>query len=120
MAEENPQPPHSAEQPSPAPQQQRAQQPGTPQGRNSSGQRRNRGHSRHYDGRQDRHRRDQHPSPQPATPGKPSESPQKTEDIDDEEETEQDRSSPQGRRRYRGGRPPKKIIEEWASDPYCE
>jgi hypothetical protein len=42
------------------------------------------------------------------------------EDLDDEEETEQDRSSPQGRHRYRGGRPPKKIIEEWANDPYCE
>jgi hypothetical protein len=56
----------------------------------------------------------------PVTPEKPSETPGKDEDIDDEEETEQDRSSPQGRRRYRGGRPPKKIIEEWASDPYCE
>jgi hypothetical protein len=121
MAEENPQPEKTGE-PSPAPQQQPGQQTRGPQSRISSGQRRNdrRDHSRHHGGRQDRYRRDQQQSPGPAAPEKPSETPGKDEDIDDGEETEQDRASPQGRRHYRGGRPPKKIIEEWANDPYCE
>jgi hypothetical protein len=39
--------------------------------------------------------------------------------TDDDEETERDRSSSQHRHR-RGGRPEKRIIEEWANDPYCE
>jgi len=51
---------------------------------------------------------------------KPAESGGKAEDIDaDEDETEHDRSSQQ-RRHHRGGRPPKRIIEEWANDIYCE
>ncbi len=37
----------------------------------------------------------------------------------DDEETEQDRSSSPSRQRH-GGRPEKKVYEEWASDPYCE
>ena len=122
MAEENPQPENTGEQPSPAPQQQTAQQPRAPQGQNSSGQRRNdrHGNSRHHDSRQDHYRRDHQQSPVPKAPEKPFVTTVKDEDLDDEEETEQDRSSPQGRHRYRGGRPPKKIIEEWANDPYCE
>jgi hypothetical protein len=121
MTEENPQPQNTGEQPSQAPQQQTGQQPGAPQGQ-STGQRRNdrRDRPRHHGGRRDYHRRDQQQSPRPAAPEKPADIPGKAEDIDDEEETEQDRSSPQGRPRHRGGRPPKKIIEEWANDPYCE
>jgi hypothetical protein len=37
----------------------------------------------------------------------------------DDEETEQDRKSTHVRSRH-GGRPEKKVYEEWASDPYCE
>jgi hypothetical protein len=37
----------------------------------------------------------------------------------DDDETEQDRASSPTRQR-RGGRPEKKVYEEWASDPYCE
>ena len=37
----------------------------------------------------------------------------------DDEETEEDRSSSHHRQRH-GGRPEKKVYEEWASDPYCE
>ena len=37
----------------------------------------------------------------------------------DDDETEQDRASSPPRQR-RGGRPEKKVYEEWASDPYCE
>lgn len=121
MAEENPQPQNTGEQPSQVPPQQAGQQPKTPQGQTSSGQRRNdrRDHSRHHRGRRDQPRRDQHPS----RPGAPEQSTGPTENVqdsDDEEETGQDRTSPQGRHHYRGGRPPKKIIEEWANDPYCE
>ena len=36
----------------------------------------------------------------------------------DDEETEQDRKSTHVRSRH-GGRPEKKVYEEWASDPYC-
>jgi hypothetical protein len=34
----------------------------------------------------------------------------------DDEETEQDRTSRTGSR----GKPPRRVIEEWANDPYCE
>jgi hypothetical protein len=120
MAEENPQPESTGDQPAQAPHQQTGQKPMTPPGQ-SSGQRRNdrRDHSRHYGGRGD-HRRDQQQSPRPAGGEKPLDTTGKEPDIDDEEETEQDRSSPQGRHHHRGGRPPKKVIEEWANDPYCE
>jgi hypothetical protein len=37
----------------------------------------------------------------------------------DDDETEQDRASIPSRQRH-GGRPEKKVYEEWASDPYCE
>jgi len=37
----------------------------------------------------------------------------------DDDETEQDRTSSHSHPR-RGGRPEKKVIEEWANDPYCE
>jgi hypothetical protein len=121
MAEENPQPEKTGERAPEAPQQQTGQQPGTPQGQ-SSGQRRNdrRDRPRHHGGRRDYHRHDKQAAPQPASPANPSDTTGNAEDIDGEEETEHDRSSPPDRRHYRGGRPPKKIIEEWANDPYCE
>jgi len=121
MADENPQQPNTGDQPSQAQQKPAGQLPASPQGQNTSGQRRTdrRDHSRYHSGRRDHHQRDQQPSPRPGVPEKPAGSPGKDEDIDDEEETERDRSSPQGRH-HRGGRPPKKIIEEWANDPYCE
>ncbi len=37
----------------------------------------------------------------------------------DDDETEHDRASTPSRPRH-GGRPEKKVYEEWASDPYCE
>ena len=37
----------------------------------------------------------------------------------DDDETEEDRTSSHPRTRH-GGRPEKKVYEEWASDPYCE
>jgi len=37
----------------------------------------------------------------------------------DDEETEPDRTSIQSRTGGRG-KPPRRIIEEWANDPYCE
>lgn len=121
MAEENPQQGDPGDRPAPAPQQQTGQQPRTQQGQ-GSGQRRNdrRDRSRHYGGRKDYHRREPQASPREAAPEKPAETTGNAEDIDAEEETENDRSSAQGRRHSRGGRPPKKIIEEWANDPYCE
>jgi hypothetical protein len=118
MAEENPQPQNTGDQPSQAPQQlTQQQQPKVPQGQHSSGSRRNdrRLPSRHHGVQRDRQQ-----SPRPAEPQKPEESAAKDIDIDEEEETEHDRSSSQGRHHYRGGRPPRKIIEEWANDPYCE
>ena len=37
----------------------------------------------------------------------------------DDDETEEDRTSSNPRPRH-GGRPEKRVYEEWASDPYCE
>ena len=121
MAEENPQQRNSGEHPSQAPQQQTGQEPTTPQGPGSAGQRRSdrRDRPRHLGGRRDYHRRDQQPPPRPAAPEKPEETAGTDEDID-EEESGSDRASPQQRHHRRGGRPPKKIVEEWANDPYCE
>lgn len=51
---------------------------------------------------------------------KPTEKPQESKEVGlDDEETEHDRSS---RQSISGGRgkPPRRVIEEWASDPYCE
>jgi len=123
MAEDNPQPQNTGDQQSPGPQPQAGRPPATPQDQNSSGQRRNdrRDRPRYHGGRRDHQRRDLQQSPGTAAPEKPTEPAGKDADIDDEEETEQDRTAPQGRpHHHRGGRPPKKIIEEWANDPYCE
>jgi len=50
---------------------------------------------------------------------RPADSQEKETNLDEEEETEPDRSSPQ-KRHHRSGRPEKRIIEESANDPYCE
>ncbi|MCX6683639.1 MAG: hypothetical protein NTZ37_02765, partial [Methanoregula sp.] len=58
-------------------------------------------------------------SPQPAE--KPEEKPQEAKELSlDDEETEQDRSSAPSRQSRGGGRgkPPKRVIEEWANDIY--
>jgi hypothetical protein len=50
----------------------------------------------------------------------PTEKPQESKEVElDDEETEQDRTS---RLSHSGGRgkPPRRVIEEWANDPYCE
>jgi len=54
---------------------------------------------------------------------RPTEKPQESKDLSpDDEETEQDRSSAPSRHSRGGGRgkPPKRVIEEWANDIYCE
>ena len=76
----------------------------------------------HHGRRPHRHFRDHSPRPMPAQQA-PSEAKtgeeEKPLDID-EDETEEERSRDRGRPSRRGGKPPKKIIEEWANDPYCE
>jgi hypothetical protein len=119
MAEENQQPPETSGQPA----QSTAPTPtgqSRPQERQNQGQRRNdrRDRPRHHGPRRDHQRRDQQP-PQPAQ-AKPAEPKDADAENDEDEETEQDRSSQQNRHHRRGGRPPKKIIEEWINDPYCE
>jgi len=110
MAEENQQTQETPVQPgrpSPFP-----ENPGTPQ--NNRQPRRDRGR---YPGGQRHHfRRDQ---PQNPDAGRPVEPAEENAGTDDDEETEHDRSAPQHRHRS-GGRPEKRIIEEWANDPYCE
>ena len=50
----------------------------------------------------------------------PTEKPQESKEVGlDDEETEQDRTSRQSRSGGRG-KPPRRVIEEWANDPYCE
>jgi hypothetical protein len=50
----------------------------------------------------------------------PTEKPQESKEVElDDEETEQDRTSRQSRSGSRG-KPPRRVIEEWANDPYCE
>jgi hypothetical protein len=73
---------------------------------------------RHQGGQRHHIRRDTPQRPlQEST--KPADAPEKEEGAEGEEETENDRSSSR-QRHHRGGRPPKRIIEEWANDIYCE
>lgn len=61
------------------------------------------------------------PAAQPAE--KQAEKPQESKELSlDDEETEQDRSAAPPRQSRGGGRgkPPKRVIEEWANDIYCE
>jgi hypothetical protein len=69
------------------------------------------------------HRRNTYRQPVPRPAEKPAEKPQELKELNpDDDETEQDRSSAPSRHSRGGGRgkPPKRIIEEWASDIYCE
>ncbi|MDO8873357.1 MAG: hypothetical protein Q7V05_11615 [Methanoregula sp.] len=73
-----------------------------------------------YHGNQRRNTYREH-VPQPTE--KPAEKSQESKELSpDDEETEQDRSSAPFRHSRGGGRgkPPKRIIEEWANDIYCE
>jgi hypothetical protein len=50
----------------------------------------------------------------------PTEKPQESKEVGlDDEETGQDQTSRQSRSGGRG-KPPRRVIEEWANDPYCE
>jgi hypothetical protein len=69
-------------------------------------------------------RRYHNPQDQGSRPAEtPEEKMQESKELSlDDEETEQDRSIAQSRQSRGGGRgkPPKRIIEEWANDIYCE
>jgi len=59
----------------------------------------------------------------PRAAEKPAEKPQESQELSlDDEETEQDRSSAPSRQSHGSsrGKQTKRVIEEWASDPYCE
>jgi len=50
----------------------------------------------------------------------PTEKPQESKEVElDDGETEPDRTSRLSRSGGRG-KPPRRVIEEWANDPYCE
>ena len=50
----------------------------------------------------------------------PTEKPEESKEVGlDDEETVQDRTSRPSRSGGRG-KPPRRVIEEWANDPYCE
>ena len=77
------------------------------------------GPPRHHGRRPQQNYRQQ--APRPAE--KPAEKPQDAKVLSlDDEETEADRSAPPQRQSRGGGRgkPPKRVIEEWANDIYCE
>jgi hypothetical protein len=69
-------------------------------------------------------RRHHNPQEQvPRSTEKPEEKLQESKELSlEDEETEQDRSAAQSRQSRGGGRgkPPKRVIEEWANDIYCE
>ena len=68
-----------------------------------------------------RHHSYREQAPRPAE--KPEEKPQGPKELSlDDEETKQDRSSAPFRQSHEGsrGKPPKRVIEEWANDIYCE
>jgi hypothetical protein len=75
--------------------------------------------SRHHGNRRPHNYRE--PAPRPAE--QPAERTPETKELSlDDEETEQDRSAAPSRQSRGGGRgkPPKRVIEEWANDIYCE
>ena len=119
MAEENPQPQNTGEQPSQAPpQQQTGQQPRTPQGQ-GSGQRRNdrRDHSRIMAGGGTTTGATSNSPPGQQRRKNPRNQREKTRIMTMRKRPSSDRSSPQGRHHHRGGRPPKRVIEEWVKRP---
>ncbi len=91
-----------------------------PQSRQSQEQRRSdrRDRPRHHGSRRDRPRREQQPPLKPQVQARP---PRNEPDADTEEgQGEESRRASSRSYHHRGGRPPKKIIEEWENDPYCE
>jgi hypothetical protein len=94
----------------------------SPNAQNPQGQRRE--GPRHHGGQRRSNYRGQAPRPAENRPAeKPVEKPVESKDTDhDDEETEQDRSAAPSRQSRGGGRgkPPKRVIEEWANDIYCE
>jgi hypothetical protein len=50
---------------------------------------------------------------------RPTEKPAKSEETGLNDEETEDGSSSHNQQRF-GGRPEKKVYEEWANDPYCE
>ncbi|MDO9323498.1 MAG: hypothetical protein Q7T80_00915 [Methanoregula sp.] len=74
---------------------------------------------RHHGRRPQQNYRQQ--APRPAE--RPAEKPLESKELSlDDEETEADRSAAPPRQSRGGGRgkPPKRVIEEWANDIYCE
>ncbi len=69
----------------------------------------------------ERHVQDRHnPQPRPAQEQRPQEPAGDNLDAaEDEEEHAESRHRSHGGG-HRGGRPVKKVYEEWANDPYCE
>ena len=69
-----------------------------------------------------RHRPDRNnPQPRPAQEQRPQEPAGENLDAaEDEEEHAESRRQSHGAGHHRGGRPAKKVYEEWANDPYCE
>ena len=68
--------------------------------------------------RQHERPRHRHYREQPRHHTESTQKPREAGGIDDEE-TDEERAVQRSRPR-RGGRPEKKVYEEWASDPYCE
>ncbi len=61
------------------------------------------------------------PQPRPAQEQRPQEPAGENLDAaEDEEEHAESRRQSHGAGHHRGGRPAKKVYEEWANDPYCE
>jgi hypothetical protein len=76
-------------------------------------------HQQHEGEVHHRHLRD-HNSPRPAQEQRPQEPASENLDAaEDEEERRESRHRTHGGG-HRGGRPVKKVYEEWANDPYCE
>ncbi len=119
MAEEKQQPAESGSQPA-TKSTQTADGEKSPQSRQGQEQRRTdrRDRPRHHGSRRDRPRREQQQPQKPPVQGQPQ---RNERDADtDEGEEEPSRQAPSRSYHHRGGRPPKKIIEEWENDPYCE
>ena len=77
----------------------------------------------HDRGTYHRHRPDRNnPQPRPAQEQRPPQEPagENLDAAEDEEEHAESRRQSHGAGHHRGGRPAKKVYEEWANDPYCE
>jgi len=78
----------------------------------------------HHDrGSYPRHRPDHNnPQSRPAQVQQPPQQPggENLDAAEDEEEQAESRRRSHGSGHHRGGKPAKKVYEEWANDPYCE